>query len=314
MEVARRLASTGDITISAAWPANRHRKRATLTARYPPRCSVVVVLHRAASGLVVATQETGGRSRARLASGEARGKEHAARRERRAGRRRQLPRALPAAQPAGQPRRCLLRHDRSGTGPDDQRRRRRMSTTSGDRSATASTPSSCSARSTRSRPSPSSPGSSSARATTGSTARTTARRSRTSTRAGQEDDSRAEAFVIDAGEPAILLGTDTGPEPGRVPAARARRLPDHVARLRRRRPRRAPDRGRVDARGRHGRARRARPLDELRNGFERIRVSFRVKGDAPAGEAARGRRARAGALGRLRHGHQRRARRRGRRP
>src|SRR6266540_2580845 len=31
--------------------------------------------------------------------------------------------------------------------------------------------------------------------------------------AGQEDGSRAEAFVVDAGEPAILLGTDTGPNP-----------------------------------------------------------------------------------------------------
>jgi hypothetical protein len=29
--------------------------------------------------------------------------------------------------------------------------------------------------------------------------------------ANQEDTSRAEEFVIDAGEPAILLGTDTGP-------------------------------------------------------------------------------------------------------
>src|SRR4051794_1846815 len=31
--------------------------------------------------------------------------------------------------------------------------------------------------------------------------------------AGQEDTSREEAFVIDAGEPAILLGTDTGANP-----------------------------------------------------------------------------------------------------
>ena len=28
-----------------------------------------------------------------------------------------------------------------------------------------------------------------------------------------EDTSRQEAFVLDAGEPAILLGTDTGPNP-----------------------------------------------------------------------------------------------------
>ena len=31
--------------------------------------------------------------------------------------------------------------------------------------------------------------------------------------AGQEDSSRIETFVMDAGEPAILLGTDTGPNP-----------------------------------------------------------------------------------------------------
>ena len=55
--------------------------------------------------------------------------------------------------------------------------------------------------------------SSSAPATAGSTARTTARRSRTSTRAGEEDTTRSEAFAIDAGEPAILLGTDTGANP-----------------------------------------------------------------------------------------------------
>src|SRR2546430_717312 len=31
--------------------------------------------------------------------------------------------------------------------------------------------------------------------------------------AGGEDTSRTKAFVLDAGEPAILLGTDTGPNP-----------------------------------------------------------------------------------------------------
>ena len=31
--------------------------------------------------------------------------------------------------------------------------------------------------------------------------------------AGGEDSSRSEAFELDAGEPAILLGTDTGPNP-----------------------------------------------------------------------------------------------------
>jgi len=31
--------------------------------------------------------------------------------------------------------------------------------------------------------------------------------------AGGEDNSRGEAFELDAGEPAILLGSDTGPNP-----------------------------------------------------------------------------------------------------
>jgi organic hydroperoxide reductase OsmC/OhrA len=31
--------------------------------------------------------------------------------------------------------------------------------------------------------------------------------------AGQEDGSRRESFTLDAGEPAILLGSDTGPNP-----------------------------------------------------------------------------------------------------
>src|SRR4051812_17802611 len=31
--------------------------------------------------------------------------------------------------------------------------------------------------------------------------------------AGQEDTSRPEAWALDAGEPGILLGTDTGPNP-----------------------------------------------------------------------------------------------------
>jgi organic hydroperoxide reductase OsmC/OhrA len=31
--------------------------------------------------------------------------------------------------------------------------------------------------------------------------------------AGQEDTSRTRTFTIDAGEPAVLLGTDTGPNP-----------------------------------------------------------------------------------------------------
>ena len=42
--------------------------------------------------------------------------------------------------------------------------------------------------------------------------------------AGREDTTRSEEFVIDAGEPAILLGTDTGPNPAAEcrPAGRRR--------------------------------------------------------------------------------------------
>ena len=106
---------------------------------------------------------------------------------------------------------------------------------------------------------PRSRGSSSGRATAGSTARTTARDPRLLRRepGGHARAPRVRARRRRAGDPARHRH---GPEPGRVPAARARGLPDHLARLRRRRPRRPPDRGGVDARGGHGRAGRARPV------------------------------------------------------
>jgi uncharacterized OsmC-like protein len=98
--------------------------------------------------------------------------------------------------------------------------------------------------------------------------------------AGQEDTSRAEAFEIDAGEPAVLLGIDTGPNPAEyllhalaaclttsivyVAAARGVELTEVESTLE----------GDMDVRGALG-------LDDhYRNGFERIRVSFRVEGDA----------------------------------
>ena len=125
---------------------------------------------------------------------------------------------------------------------------------------------------------------------------------------------RAEAFVLDAGEPAVLLGTDTGPNPAELRAARAGRVPDDDAGVRRRRPRGAADRGRVDARGRDGRARRPRPRrEEVRNGFTQIRVTFPVKGDAPPEKLREIVERAPDALRRLRHGLQRRAG-RGRRP
>ena len=100
--------------------------------------------------------------------------------------------------------------------------------------------------------------------------------------AGGEDTSRSQAFVLDAGEPAILLGTDTGPNPAEyllhalaaclttsivyVAAARKVELTSIESTLT----------GVMDVRGALG-------VDpEPRNGFERIGVSFRVAGNAPA--------------------------------
>ena len=99
--------------------------------------------------------------------------------------------------------------------------------------------------------------------------------------ANQEDTSRTDAFVLDAGEPAILLGTDTGPNPAEyllhalaaclttslvyVAAARGVRLTEVESTLE----------GDMDVQGALGLS------DDYRNGFERIRVAFRVAGDAP---------------------------------
>jgi len=100
--------------------------------------------------------------------------------------------------------------------------------------------------------------------------------------AGGEDTSRGEAFVLDAGEPAILLGSDTGANPAEyllhalaaclttsivyVAAARKVELTSVESTLT----------GEMDVRGALG------VDEEPRNGFERIGVSFRVTGDAAA--------------------------------
>jgi uncharacterized OsmC-like protein len=100
--------------------------------------------------------------------------------------------------------------------------------------------------------------------------------------AGGEDTTRSEAFQIDAGEPAILLGTDTGANPAEyllhalaacmttsivcVAAARKVQLTTVESTLT----------GEMDVRGALG------VDDEPRNGFERIGVAFRVTGTAPA--------------------------------
>jgi uncharacterized OsmC-like protein len=99
--------------------------------------------------------------------------------------------------------------------------------------------------------------------------------------ANAEDTSRAEEFVLDAGEPAILIGKDTGPNPAEyllhalaaclttslvyVAAARGVHLTAVESTLE----------GDMDVQGALGLS------DDYRNGFERIRVSFRVEGDAP---------------------------------
>jgi uncharacterized OsmC-like protein len=99
--------------------------------------------------------------------------------------------------------------------------------------------------------------------------------------AGQEDASRSVEFVVDAGEPAILLGTDTGPNPAEyllhalaacltttlvyVAAARGVNLTRVESTLE----------GDMDVQGALGLS------DDYRNGFEQIRVSFVVEGDAP---------------------------------
>src|SRR5881227_4264564 len=99
--------------------------------------------------------------------------------------------------------------------------------------------------------------------------------------AGGEDTTRSEEFVIDAGEPAILVGSDTGANPSEhllhalaaclttsivyVAAARKVELNSVESTLT----------GDMDVRGALG------VDEEPRNGFERIHVSFRVTGNAP---------------------------------
>ena len=99
--------------------------------------------------------------------------------------------------------------------------------------------------------------------------------------AGGEDTTRSDEFVIEAGEPAILLGSDTGPNPVEhllhalaacltttivyVAAARKVELTSVESTLT----------GDMDVRGALG------VDDGPRNGFERISVAFRVTGNAP---------------------------------
>jgi uncharacterized OsmC-like protein len=101
--------------------------------------------------------------------------------------------------------------------------------------------------------------------------------------AGGEDTSRTKAFVLDAGEPAILLGTDTGPNPAEYllhalaacvttslvysAAARGVRLTSVESTLE----------GDLDVQGALG-----INTEDYRNGYEQIRMTIRLSGDAPA--------------------------------
>jgi uncharacterized OsmC-like protein len=98
--------------------------------------------------------------------------------------------------------------------------------------------------------------------------------------AGAEDVSRAEPFVLDASEPPVLFGHNEAPNPAEillhalagcltltivnVAAARKVTLYEVSSRLT----------GVLDARGAAG------IDDSYRNGFERIEISFSIRGDA----------------------------------
>ena len=97
--------------------------------------------------------------------------------------------------------------------------------------------------------------------------------------AGGEDTTRVEAFELSSGEPQVLLGTDTGPNPAEnllhalagclttslvyVAAARGVTLTSVTSTLE----------GDMDLRGALGLS------DEVRNGFENVSVTFTIEGD-----------------------------------
>ena len=99
--------------------------------------------------------------------------------------------------------------------------------------------------------------------------------------AGQEDTSRAEPFVMDNDEPAVLLGTDSGANPVEAAlhalagclttslvyhaAAQGIRIDEVESQFE----------GDLDLHGFLGLS------DEVRNGYECIRVTFKIKADAP---------------------------------
>ncbi len=120
--------------------------------------------------------------------------------------------------------------------------------------------------------------------------------------AGGEDATRTEAFEIDAGEPAILLGTDTGANPAEhLLHALAACLTTSIVYVAA--ARKVELRPSIDAH-RHGRA---RALESTTSRATGSSASACRSGRARPARSSRGRGA---APRRLRHGHQRRARRR----
>jgi uncharacterized OsmC-like protein len=99
--------------------------------------------------------------------------------------------------------------------------------------------------------------------------------------AGQEDTSRTEPFVLDADEPPVLLGTDQGANPVEYvltalagclttsliyhAAAQGIKIDEVESRFE----------GDLDLRGFLGLS------ENVRNGYENIRVTFKIKADAP---------------------------------
>jgi uncharacterized OsmC-like protein len=99
--------------------------------------------------------------------------------------------------------------------------------------------------------------------------------------AGQDDTSREQAFNLDAGEPGILVGHDEGPNPAEyllhalaaclttsivyIASARGVELTEVESSIE----------GDMDVQGALG------LNNEVRNGFQAIRVNFKVKGNAP---------------------------------
>ena len=112
--------------------------------------------------------------------------------------------------------------------------------------------------------------------------------------------SHATPFRYDADHPAVLVGNGPGADAGRVPAARAGAcLTAGIANVAAARgvtltSVESTIEGDINLRGILGLS------DQVRNGYERIRVNFTIEGDAPAEKLREDRRAVAHAVGRVR--------------